>query len=126
MEVNFLLDFFHHSVHNLAMKVVEKDKLIEGMLKEELNRCWEMVSSLERKLAELPKGSLHLRQKVYSYHYLKFREGGRSISKHIPQDQVEDVSRKLEVRKDYEKEMEVLKSRIRYLEKILRVEKDHE
>jgi len=102
---------------------VERDQLIEGMLRDELNRCREMVSSLERKLAELPKGSLHVRQKVHSYHYLKFREGGKSISKHIPRDQVEKLLGQLEVRKNHEKEIQGLKKRIRYLEKMLQVEK---
>jgi hypothetical protein len=178
------------------MKVVEKDKLVHGMLQEELARCRSMVSSLERKLSELPKGSLHIRQKSaspgrpqtirvykaaqvsgrslrpttvqekshvrpgsasaheghksispslkdrgskevrkevgsasriheepgrYSYHYLKYRERGKSISKHIPKDQVEELLGRLEARKNYERELDTIRGRIRYLEKILRV-----
>ena len=158
------------------MKVVEKDKLVHGMRQEELARCRSMVTSLERKLSELPKGSLHVRQKSatpgrpgttrvhmaaqvsgrclrptaahekshvrpgsasaheghksispslkdcrYSYHYLKYRERGKSISKHIPKDQVEELMGRLEVRKNYERELDTIRDRIRYLEKILRV-----
>jgi hypothetical protein len=178
------------------MKVVEKDKLVHGMLQEELARCRSMVTSLERKLSELPKGSLHVRQKSatpgrpgttrvhmaaqvsgrclrptaahekshvrpgsasaheghksispslkdrgskevhkksksdsaiheepgrYSYHYLKYRERGKSISKHIPKDQVEELMGRLEVRKNYERELDTIQGRIRYLEKILQL-----
>lgn len=34
----------------------------------------------------------------YSYHYLKYREGAKSISNHIPKDQVEGLIGKLEAR----------------------------
>ena len=185
-------------MYNIDMKVVEKDKLVHGMLQEELARCRSMVSSLERELSELPKGSLHIRQKSaspgrpqairvhkaaqlsvrsirdtathkhkeshvrpgststhqghksispslkdrgskeahkksksdsaiheepgrYSYHYLKYRERGKSISKHIPKDQVEKVMGRLEARRNYERELDTIRDRIRYLEKILRV-----
>ena len=183
-------------MYDIDMKVVEKDKLVHGMLQEELARCRNMVSSLERKLSELPKGSLHVRQKSaspgrlqavrvhmaaqvsgrslrataahekshvrpssalahqghesispspkdrenkevrkearsasriheepgrYSYHYLKYRERGKSISKHIPKDQVKELMGRLETRKNYERELDIIRGRIRYLEKILQL-----
>jgi len=38
------------------MKVVEKDKVISGMLQDELKRCREILVSLQNSLEEPPKG----------------------------------------------------------------------
>lgn len=106
------------------MKVVEKDKLVNGMLHEELARCRGMVSSLEQEIFLLPKGSLHVRKKQYKkkryrYYYLKYREEGESISRHVPDRQLEVLKKELEKRNNYQKEIIAYKARIKYLEKIL-------
>lgn len=107
------------------MKVVENDRLISDMLREELVRCRKMSVSIEQALSSLSKGSLHLRSKdyqgkSYSYHYLKFREQGKNVSRHIPSGQVEELRKQLQTRKNYEQELKTYRARIRYLEKILR------
>lgn len=106
------------------MKVVEKDKVISGMLRDELKRCQEMLYGLEKSVAELPRGAISERKKryknrVYSYHYLKYREGEKVISKHIPHKEVQEVVKKLGMRKQYEKEMRSYEKKIVYLNKIL-------
>lgn len=106
------------------MKVVENDRLISDMLQEELVRCRNMSASIEQVLSSLPKGSLHIRNKNYqgkdySYYYLKFRERGRSFSRHISSGQVEEVRKQLQIRKSYEQEFKTYRARIRFLEKIL-------
>lgn len=106
------------------MKVVEKDKLVEGMLNEELERCRAMISSLEQEMAHLPKGSLHDRKKQYKkkryrYFYLKYREGGKSVSRHIPDSQLDPLKIELDKRRNIEKEIKAYQDRIKYLEKIL-------
>ena len=110
------------------MKVVEKDKLINGMLHEELERCQDMVAFLEQEIYNLPKGSLHVRKKQYKkkkyrYYYLKYRQGEKNISKHVPKHQIEDLKKELQQRKKYEKERKAYKERIKYLEAILKVKK---
>ena len=105
------------------MKVVENDKLIHGMLREELERCRNMVISLEKELSGLPKGSLHVRRKSYKrkkylYHYLKYREDGKSINKHFPEKEIEGLIQKLQARKKYEKEIKTYIAKMKYLEKI--------
>jgi hypothetical protein len=106
------------------MKVVEKDKLVEGMLKEELERCRAMISSLEQEMANLSKGSLHDRRKQYKkkryrYYYLKYREEGKSVSRHIPASQLDDLKIELDKRRNIGKEIKAYQDRIKYLEKIL-------
>jgi len=106
------------------MKVVEKDRLVDGMLHEELERCRGMVSSLEQEIAHLPKGSLHVRKKQYGekryrYYYLKYREGEKSLSRHVPVRQLEALKKDLDKRSSYQNELKAYKVRIKYLEKIL-------
>ena len=106
------------------MKVVEKDKLVDGMLREELERCRGMVSSLEQEISRLPKGSLHVRKKQYKnkryrYYYLKYREGGKSVSRHVPVPQLDALKKELDKQRDIGKEIKAYRDRIKYLEKIL-------
>jgi hypothetical protein len=106
------------------MKVVEKDRIISGMLRDEYQRCQEMVSELERSASALPKGSLQQRQKChkeneYSYYFLKYREGSQSVSKHVAEKDVEAVKKGVALRKKYEQQIKGFKSRMAYLQKIL-------
>lgn len=112
------------------MKVVEKDKVIGSMLLDEMKRCQEMLDSLEKSLSELPKGVISERgkrykNKVYSYPYLKYREGEKVVNKHISREEVQKISKKLDLRKKYEKEILSYKKKIAYLNKIMRSEKRH-
>lgn len=124
----YLLLFFHHIKHNKSMKVVEKDKVISGMLRDELKRCQEMLHNLEESISEFPKGAISKRKKryknkIYSYYYLKYRDGDKVISKHIPNRNVQEILGKLTMRKKYEKEMQSYEQKITYLNKILRAGK---
>ena len=106
------------------MKVVEKDKIISGMLSDELMRCEEMLKSLEKSLSEFPKGVINRREKryknkMYSYYYLKYRVGKKVVSRHISNKDVQGILKKLELRKKYEKEIRSYKKKIAYLNKIL-------
>lgn len=106
------------------MKVVEKDKVIGGMLRDELKRCQEMFNSLKKSVSVLPKGVINERKKrykdkVYSYYYLKYRDGLRVVNKHIPNKEMQEILKKLELRKKYEKEIKSYKKKIDYLNKIM-------
>jgi hypothetical protein len=105
------------------MKVVEKDPHVHGMLREELKRCKDMIISLGNELLNLPKGSLHIRKKhykgkTYSYHYLKYRQGKKSVGIHVPQKELDPLIQKMKARKRYEKELKFYEARVKYLEKI--------
>ena len=95
------------------------------MLQDELERCQEVLNGLRKAISGLPKGAISERKKryrdnVYSYYYLKYRDGEKVISKHIPNSEIQDVKEKLSMRKKYEKEMRSYEKRIAYLNKILR------
>jgi hypothetical protein len=107
------------------MTVVEKDGVIEGMLKEELERNKSSLKAVLSILEKLPKGSVHIREKkynkkVYSYCYLKYRDNGKNINKHIPDNKVEELLRDLENYQKYAQEARICENRIKYLENILK------
>jgi hypothetical protein len=106
------------------VKVVENDRVIGGMLRDELKRCLEVLDGLREAVSVLPKGAIserkkHYKNKVYSYCYLKYRDGEKVISKHIPNSEMLEVVEKLSMRKKYEKEIRSYEKRIAYLNKIL-------
>lgn len=120
-----MLALFHHKTHNSRMKVVEKDPVISGMLRDELARCEEMLEGLQNSLAALPKGVLSERKKrykkkSYSYFSLKYRKGEKVFNQHIPHDQVPALKKKLEQRKKLEKEVKSYQKKSAYLTKMLK------
>ena len=106
------------------MKVVEKDKVISGMLIDELKRCEEMLLGLEKSISGLHRGVINERKKrykdkVYSYFYLKYRDGEKVINKHIPNGEVNEILKEIELRKKYAKEIHSYKKKSAYLHKII-------
>jgi len=110
------------------MSVVQKDPIISGMLEDERERCANAIEALARKASEYPKGSIHFRivksqKKQYSYPFLKYREEGRSVFKHIPQEDLEIIQDQIQQRKKIEEEIKKAKERLRYLDCLLAEEK---
>lgn len=106
---------------------MEKDRVVGGMLQDELKRCQEMLEGLRKAIPGLPKGAISERNKryknkIYSYYYLKYRDGEKVISKHIPDSEIQEVKKKLSMRKKYEREIQSYEKRIAYLNKILRAD----
>jgi hypothetical protein len=115
---------FHYNKDNKDMKVVEKDKVIGGMLVDEMKRCREMLGQLEKAASALPKGVINKRKKkykdrIYVYHCLKYRDGLKVINRHIPDGDLQEIAEKLKSRKKLEKEMLAYKKRMAYLYKLL-------
>jgi len=120
-----MLDIFTPHGINIYMSVVKKDKVVHGMLQDELERCEGLAVSLEAAISELPKGSLHERKmrhkkKEFVYNYLKFREGSKSVYKHVPKGQAEKLAKLVKERQKKDKDLGQLKARIKYLEKLLK------
>jgi hypothetical protein len=110
------------------MGVVENDPVVRDMLSAELARCRQVAAELVGSAAKLSRGSLSVRKKrykdrEYSYHCLKYREGEKVISRHVCAGDVEELAEQLELRRRYEKELRILRRRIAYLEKLLGVGK---
>ncbi len=105
------------------MNVVENDAVVSGMLNDELRRCEEASKAILKVLAKLPRGSLHIRAKLYKdkkyeYHYLKYRDGDRIVNQHVSGSDLKELKAKLSLRKKYEQEAKSYEKRITYLKKI--------
>ena len=108
------------------MKIAEKDNAVRGVLEEEYRRCRDVMAALSKKVSHYPKGSLNVRRKgykgkTYAYHYLVAREDGQVVNHHIPEAELSELKGKLEQRDKYQKEIQVYKKRIAYLEKLLQM-----
>jgi|SRR6056297_105024 len=109
------------------MKVVhENNNIVAGMLKDELDRCESMVDSLQSAIRCLPKGSLHQRRSPAKkngervYHYLKYRDGKKSVYEHIPERKIDELKVNISERKRKEKKIKEYRDRIKYLHKLLK------
>ena len=110
------------------MKVVHKnnDIVLQGMLKDELERCEQIVSSLRESIAELPKGSLHQRKRNYKgkvaiYNFCKFRKEGKSVYEHVTAKRVALLENQINDRRKKEASLKKFNVRLRYLKKLLKV-----
>lgn len=107
------------------MKVAEKDKVVQGMLEDEYQRCKDALQSLKNKIKHYPKGTMNVRKKKYkgkeySYHYLVSREGGKIVNRHVPERNIPLLNSQLEERDVCRKEIRSYEKRIAYLEKLLK------
>jgi hypothetical protein len=108
----------------MAMGAVERDNVVEGMLCDELARCEEALSGIDKALAELPKGSLSVRKKVYKSkdyrnYYLKFRQDGKVVNQHVPDPAAHGLPDKPAFRKKHRSEAKAYEERVSYLRKLL-------
>lgn len=108
------------------MKVVKKkDKVVHGLLEDELKRCENMAASLRDAIEALPKGSLHQRRmdykgKISVYKYLKYRENGKSVYQHIRRADEAVIEKKVSERQRKEESLKSFRERIQYLHKLMR------
>ena len=107
------------------MKVAEKDEVVHGMLEDELQRCIDVLASLQKKAEQYPKGSLNVRKKryrdrEYRYYYLVSRHGNQVVNRHVPDGEVEELRKMLALRDKCNKEIRAYKKRIVYIEKLLK------
>jgi len=110
------------------MIVVEKDKVVHGMLEDEYQRCRDALQSLHEKLKHYPKGRLNVRKKKYkdkeySYHYLVSREGGKIVNRHVAEKIIPQLNSQLKERDVCKKEIRSYEKRIAYLERLLHTSK---
>lgn len=94
--------------------------IIDAVIKNEALRNNQMIEQYEKRIADLPKGTLILRKN--EYYYLKYRnQEGKVCDDYIGKDseKVADIREKLERRKHYEKMLATLKQEQKTIQKIL-------
>jgi hypothetical protein len=90
--------------------VVEGDPLIQILI-DESRRVESLIKEYKAEFSKLPKGSLHIRViNGGKYYFVKFREGKRSVYKHIKKGgEEEEVRRWMEVQRRRKALMEDIK-----------------
>ena len=99
--------------------------VIEGVLREELQRLQDMEKAYEVKIASLPRGVFQQRLiSGRSYVYLKFRDqAGKVIQKYIgamESEQVHMVRRQLDLRQKHEAALREIQAEIKLIGKVLK------
>ena len=68
---------------------------------------------LQKKIADLPKGALRRKMiKGREYYYLQYREGKQVKSRYIHAEELKDISRQIEERKELEKRLQEQQVRV--------------
>lgn len=93
--------------------------LINSVVKNEAIRNEQMIAEYEKRIAELPKGSLICRKR--EYYYLKYRKDGKICDEYIGKDPatVSQIKEQLELRKHYEKMLSALRQEQKAISKIV-------
>lgn len=97
-----------------------EDEGIQGMLRDEFNRCLELMNQVKQSMDSYPRGRLVVKkvkakERVYEYHHLQWREGKKVLSRHIPEKEVPELQKKIEQREAYRSNCLKIEKRLEYL-----------
>ena len=94
--------------------------MILTIVLQEKQRIERMILRYNEILRALPRGSISERNiKGNTYHYLKYRDGKKVISKYIRKENIENVRTELEKRRHIETMLEALQKEYELAEKVL-------
>lgn len=97
-----------------------EDEAIKGMLRDEYNRCLELMEQVKQSMGSYPRGRLVVKKvkakgRVYEYHHLQWREGEKVLSRHVPEKEIPELQKKIEQREAYRSNCLKLEKRLDYL-----------
>jgi len=99
--------------------------VIEGVLRDEVQRLRDMEKAYADKIASLPKGSLQQRLiSRHSYVYLKFRdEAGKVVQKYIgamDSEQAQLIRKQIEMRQKHEAALREIQAELKLIGKVIK------
>ena len=99
--------------------------VIEGVLREELQRLQDMEKAYKEKVELLPKGSLQQRWiSGRPYAYLKFRDdAGKVVQKYVgamESEQAKMIQRQIEMRQKHEAALHEIQSELKLIGKVIK------
>lgn len=97
-----------------------EDEGIKGMLRDEFNRCLELMGQVKQSMDSYPRGQLVVKKvkakgRVYEYHHLQWREGEKVLSRHVPEKEIPELQKNIEQREAYRSNCLKLEKRLEYL-----------
>jgi hypothetical protein len=101
-----------------------EDEGIKGMLRDEYNRCLELMEQIKQVMSNYPQGRLVVKKvrskgHVYEYHHLQWREGKKVLSRHVPGREIPELKKKIEQREAYRSNYLKIEKRLAYLAPLL-------
>ncbi|MDA8417172.1 MAG: hypothetical protein M0Z78_08990 [Betaproteobacteria bacterium] len=101
-----------------------EDDSIKGMLRDEYERCLNLVEQVQRSINSYPRGCLVVKKvkskgRIYEYHHLQWREGKKVVSRHIPEKEIPEIQKKIKLREAYQSNSLKLIKRLQYLAPLL-------
>lgn len=95
---------------------------LKDVLKEQIERNHKNIMAYERKIASMPKGTLHVKKRGdKEYYYLKYRnDEGKRIDEYVKSTDVKEIRSDINRRKEYQKFIKDLKQDIAIAKKGLR------
>jgi len=101
----------------------DRMEILNGVLKEELERLKELGRNYEQEISGLPKGSLVAKNiKGHIYYYLNYRKGEKGVFKYmgkLNKNELDDIKKKIEERRKLIKLNQMVKKDIKKLEKMI-------
>ena len=97
-----------------------EDEGIKCMLRDEYDRCLELMGQVKLSMGSYPKGRLVVKKvkakgRVYEYQHLQWREGEKILSRHIPKREIPELKKKIEQREANRSNCLKLEKRLEYL-----------
>jgi len=97
--------------------------IIFDVIHEEYQRLKQLSEKYEIEIRNLPKGSIQRKKRNGKYYiYLSYRNKDKVICKYIGKGsspKVQDLTGKIELRKDYEKKLKEIKKEIKEVRKVI-------
>lgn len=99
----------------------EKESIIRGILREELDRSQRMEALYLKELESMPKGSLQVKViRGREYLYRCFRDGKKVRSVFVPRDEAKKIGESIQRRREIESSLKRLRADRELARKVLR------
>lgn len=99
----------------------EKESIIRGILREELDRSQRMEALYLKELESMPKGSLQVKIiRGREYLYRCFRDGKKVKSVFVPRDEAKKIGESIQRRREIESSLKRLRADRELARKVLR------
>ena len=99
----------------------EKESIIRGILREELDRSQRMEALYLKELESMPKGSLQVKIiRGREFLYRCFRDGKKVKSVFVPRDEAEKIGESIQRRREIESSLKRLRADCELARKVLR------
>ena len=103
-------------------RIPEKEELsmVQSELIDQYYRALRGIEAYKNEIESLPKGSIVMKMiSGAKYPYLQWREGNKTCSKYIKKNELADIQKKIDIRRNRERSLRRLKKSVKDIEKFI-------